>query len=59
MGLYDSVRENLNTEFSFRAYCSATGKTGDEHKEARNQLKAMAKRGLIKRLSRNNFLKLK
>ncbi|MEX2758426.1 MAG: hypothetical protein Q6365_023825 [Candidatus Sigynarchaeota archaeon] len=31
----------------------------DQYKEARNQLKTMAKRGYIKRLSRNIYEKLK
>lgn len=58
-GLYNAIKEDLGKEFSFRAYCSKTGKTEDEHKEARNQLKAMVKRGYIKKISRNMFAKLK
>jgi len=58
-GIYDAIKDQLGQEFSFRAYCSAAGKTEDEHKEARNQLKAMSKRGYVKRISRNMFVKLK
>ncbi|HME56687.1 MAG TPA: hypothetical protein VKM55_31085 [Candidatus Lokiarchaeia archaeon] len=58
-GLYEAIKDNLGSEFSFREYCSKTGTTEDEHKEARNQLKAMAKRGYIRRVARNVFVKVK
>nr|MDO8110908.1 hypothetical protein [Candidatus Sigynarchaeota archaeon] len=59
MGLYDSVKDILGQEFSFRKYCTLCHYSDDQFREARNQLKAMAKRGYIKRIARNVYVKLK
>ncbi len=59
MGLYDDKKDLLGSSFSFRQFCEACHYTETESREARNQLKTLAKRGYIKRVSRNNFLKIK
>ncbi len=59
MGTYDNVKEQLGKEFSFRQYVKATLAGETQYKEARNQLKTLAKRGYIKRVSRNSYLKIK
>ncbi len=59
MGTYDNVKDILGKEFSFRQYIKATLLGESQYKEARNQLKTLAKRGYIKRLSRNSYEKLK
>jgi hypothetical protein len=59
MGKYDNVKELLGKQFSFREYIKATLLGESQYKEARNQLKTLAKRGYIKRLSRNSYEKLR
>nr|MDO8117787.1 hypothetical protein [Candidatus Sigynarchaeota archaeon] len=59
MGLYDDKKDLLGTSFSFRQFCEACHYTDSESKEARNQLKMLARRGYIKRVSKNNYLKIK
>nr|MDO8087154.1 hypothetical protein [Candidatus Sigynarchaeum springense] len=58
MGTFENVKDLLGKQFSFREYIKATLLGEDQYKEARNQLKTMAKRGYIKRLSRNIYEKL-
>ncbi|MBN2153099.1 MAG: hypothetical protein JW839_16725 [Candidatus Lokiarchaeota archaeon] len=59
MGTYENVKDILGNEFSFRQYVKATLLGENQYKEARNQLKTLAKRGYIKRVSRNTYAKLK
>ena len=59
MGKYDSVKEILGKEFSFRQYVKAALLGEDQHREARNQLRTLVKRGYIKHTSRNMYEKIK
>jgi hypothetical protein len=56
---YENVKESLGKEFSFRQYVKANLLAENQYKEARNQLKTLAKRGFISRVSRNTYQKLK
>ncbi|NMC08552.1 MAG: hypothetical protein GYA24_25305 [Candidatus Lokiarchaeota archaeon] len=59
MGKYDSIKDMLGAEFSFRQYVKAALLNENQYKEARNQLKILAKRGYIAHTSRNTYLKIK
>ena len=55
---YESIKGMLGHEFSFRQYTKACLLSESQFKEARNQLKILARRGTITRLARNSYEKL-
>lgn len=58
MGLFEGIKNALPTYFSFYDFVEVLNYTEDDHKKARNILRSFAKRGYIKRISRNNYMKL-
>lgn len=58
MGLYHDKKDALPARFSFSDFCEACHYSELDHKEARNQLRSFARRGYVKRVSRNNYMKL-
>ena len=58
MGLYKDKADLLGKTFSFYEFCEVAHLNEFQFKEGRNILKSWAKRGFIKRLSRNNYEKI-
>jgi predicted transcriptional regulator of viral defense system len=59
MGIYENKSHVLGKVFSFGTFCAVCHYADSERREARNVLGSLARRGYIRRLSRNNYLKLK
>ncbi|MHA1791811.1 MAG: hypothetical protein ACTSVI_04140 [Promethearchaeota archaeon] len=58
MGLFQDKKDILNDSFSFDDLCEVCHFSEEEHKEVRNLLKSWAKRGYVRRLSKNMYKKL-
>ncbi|MBD3186014.1 hypothetical protein GF325_04215 [Candidatus Bathyarchaeota archaeon] len=59
MGLYEFKKDLLGQSFSFYDFCRICHFDETQTSKARNILKSWAQRGLIKRISRNVYEKIK
>ncbi|MHA1369648.1 MAG: hypothetical protein ACTSWN_09200 [Promethearchaeota archaeon] len=58
MGLWKEIKDDLGRTFSFSQFIEVAGMFDDDYKEARNILNSWARKGYIRRVSRNIYEKI-
>ena len=59
MGLWESLKDSLNPEFSLLQFMELLGMDEEDKREARNVLNQFYNAGKITRISKNMYRKLK